>query len=55
MAGHKFKPSSGRVLRSDPKAAWQGDESCVLMYPVYYETAADRIDDDEQWLGRRHC
>jgi hypothetical protein len=28
------------MLRSDPKAAWQGDESCVLMYPVYLR--ADR-------------
>ena len=28
------------LLRSDPKAAWQGDESCVLMYPVYLR--ADR-------------
>ena len=28
------------MLRSDPKAAWQGDKSCVLMYPVYLR--ADR-------------
>jgi hypothetical protein len=34
------RPHRCCLLRSDPKAAWQGDESCVLMYPVYLR--ADR-------------
>ena len=39
------------MLRSDPKAAWQGDESCVLMYPVYLRADRSKNTNPERVTG----